>query len=276
VKDLRLRQGMHQFEIHRLGQRWCSLPVEVKRAGRANIVIPITEIPAGYEYIHEGEFIQGDEGTTQADGFIGKRHNRVKSFFMRSTLASNEEYFRFRESSDYERLIGEALAPESLTPGDLQGGARSAADLVAFKESNKNAEKLAVRGLCYYEAAAFATWAHARLPTELEWEKAARGTDGRIFTTGMRPPKDVEGWGIKPLLRADCGISPFGCFGLTDNIWQWTTSHSEAGSSRFVVKGGMGRGDVSDRKPSRRKPMDPKAKYHSVGVIFVKDVAGAK
>jgi formylglycine-generating enzyme required for sulfatase activity len=250
--------------------------VEVKRAGRADLFIPITDIPGGYEYIHGGEFIQGDEGTTQADGFIGKRHARVKSFFMRSTLVTNEEYFRFRESAEYTGLITEALAPESFTVGDLQGGAKTPADLVAYKENIRDSEKFPVRGLSYYEAQAFASWVRARLPTEEEWEKAARGIDGRIFTAGMKPPKEPESWGIKPVSRANAAVSPFGCFGLTDNVWQWTSSRSEPDSSRFVVKGGLGRGDVADRKPSRRKPMDPKAKYLSVGVIFVKDVAGAK
>jgi len=276
IKDLRLRQGIHQFEIRRAGQRWCSLPVEVKRAGRTNVVIPITDIPAGYEYIHEGEYMQGDDGTTQADGFIGKRHTRVKSFFIRSTLVTNEEYFRFRDSANYASLITEALAPDGLTVGDLQGGAKDPADLIVYKENSRDSEKFPVRGISYYEATAFAAWARARLPTEEEWEKAARGIDGRIFTTGMKPPKEANGWGSRALSRAESGFSPYGCFGLTDNVWQWTASRSEPDSTRFVVKGGMGRGDVADRKPSRRKPMDPKAKYLTVGVIFVKDAAGAR
>jgi hypothetical protein len=106
--------------------------------------------------------------------------------------------------------------------------------------------------------------------------KATRGIDGRIFVGGMRPPKDMDGWSLKAFTRADATVSPFGCFALTDTYWQWTSSRSEIDSIRFIVKGGMGRGAVSDRKPARRRPMDPKAKYHSVGVIFVKDVAGSK
>ena len=275
VKDLRLGQGAHQFEIRRDGKRWCSLPIEVKRAGRAKITIPITEIPAGYEYVHEGEFIQGDDGTTQADGFIGKRAQSIGGFFIRSTVVTSEEYFRFRKSSDYTRFIRTALEREKLTAGDIQPGAQTPADLQTFTEEALNSEKLSVRALSYYEAAAFAEWAGGRLPTEREWEKAARGIDGRIFASGNDPPELIESpmAGLTP--REKLQISPYGCLGLTENLWQWTSSPSEEGSSRFIVKGGTGRGAIVDRKPARRKAMDPKAKYHSVGVILCKDLPAA-
>ncbi len=274
IKELRLRQGFHQFEIHRDGQRWCSLPIEVKRAGRANITIPITEIPAGYEYVHEGEFIQGDEGTTQADGFLGKRTARTGGFFIRSTLVVGGEYFRFREDPKYAPLVEEALAADGLTVGDIQAGAKTPTDLQAFRDTISDAELVPIRALSYYEAKAFAKWAGARLPTEEEWEKAARGIDGRTFSGGALPTSQPDSYMTKPHARAESEVSPYGCFALTQALWQWTSSLSEPGSIRYIAKGGAGRVAI-DMKPARRKSMDPKAKYHAIGVIFCRDLDAA-
>ena len=272
VENLRLPQGPRQFELRRDGRRWCSLSVDLKRAGRTNIDIPVTDIPEGYEYIHGGEFIQGDEGTVQADGTIGKRSVNVPGFFMRSTVVTGGEYFRFRASPEYAKLIDETFQAAGLAVSDVQGGAQRPQDLTAFKETVEAAENLPVRGLCLYEAMAMAKWAGARLPTEEEWEKAARGVDGRIFATGNVTPRAPVARMMQAFRREGSNVSPFGCFALSDAMWQWTTSLSEPGSVRYITKGGPGYGLPTDLKPASRRPLDPKVKYSSAGVIFCRDL----
>ena len=275
VKELRLREGVHYFEIRRDGQRWCSLPVEIVRGERSQIRIPITEIPPGYEYVHEGEFIQGDDGTTQSDGFIGKRKRSVRGFFIRSTVAVGGEYQKFQQSPDYERLITEALKTDGLALADIAQGVKTAAELRLFKAMVANAELHPARGISLYEATAFAAWAGARLPTEEEWEKAARGIDGRIFSGGNAVPPEETRWNTDGPLRERSQVSPYGLVAVTDTMWQWTASPSEPGSARFVVKGGMVPGAVLDRKPSRRKAMDPGTRYYSMGCILCRDLPAA-
>jgi len=132
-----------------------------------------------------------------------------------------------------------------------------------------------VIGINYYEATVFALWLGLRLPTETEWEKTSRGTDGRDYPwgeamgyqTGYCNTADFVVGHTNPVTDFEEGISPYGCFDMAGNVWEWCVQlYSSQFTTQKIVRGGSWLNYLVNAKCHFRNSFDPAERHPGVGI----------
>jgi formylglycine-generating enzyme required for sulfatase activity len=178
--------------------------------------------PAGEMPVPGGEVTLGGEGT----GFPLRRAI-VKPFFIAETETTNEQY------RDYLKDTGRP-APSHWREGEFPAGA-------ALEP---------VSGVTWQEAADYCQWLSGklgvtvRLPTEAEWELAARGTQNLKYPWGdewdERAAAAAETGGrVRAVKSYPAGRSPYGAYDMAGNVWEWVEDEATDGEGRPKTENGV-------------------------------------
>lgn len=188
------------------------------------------EVPSGMVYIPAGEFIMGsnDRWPDEAPEHVVY----VNAYFIDKYEVTNAEYRKFVQATGHrppDHWLGGKL-PDEMAPHP-------------------------VTYVTWVDAIACCQWQGKRLPIEQEWEKAARGTDGRTYPWGNEwdesksnnPQRDSKG--TEPVGSYENGKGPYGLYDMSGNVWEWvdawykphpgnTVASEEYGEKYKVAKGG--------------------------------------
>ena len=291
------------YDLDTEAKQLCAeLGLSMVRAGTATISLRLPrpdEVPVGYAYVPPGSFLTGtdQDETTRRDFLIAAPLHQVRTgayaiarheityadwiAYLRALPAAERELRMPRASqmlngvtlelvSGRFRLTLEAARRRYVawegSPIRYPGrGRRSVQDWLRFS----------VTGVSYHDAEAYAAWLRAsgrvrgaRLCSDREWERAARGADGRAFPGAETPAPDDQNVDVTYGQRTDAfgpdevgshpaSRSPFGIDDASGNVWEWT---SDGGAP--VNRGGcwyfsLRTSQVANREPSQADHRDP-------------------
>lgn len=217
------------------------------------LVLKEGDTPPGMVLVPAGEFIMGEN--ERAPDEAPKRKIYLSAFYIDKYEVTNEEFKK--------------VFPEHTFP--------------------KGQERLPVTGISWDQANSYCIRVGKRLPTEAEWEKAARGEDGREYPWGNEfssdycNTKESNSDMPKQIGTYIRGVSPYGCFDMAGNVYEWTADwyqryegnksiKKEYGQIYRVLRGGSFATDKFDARCARRHFDRMDAVRADYGCRCVKDI----
>lgn len=270
--EVSLQPGPHTIEIVKDGFQVKKVDLTIKE-GEQQIPLNYLLVPHPSErspdmgFVPAGFFTMGRDGGSKEEGPSHRIY--LDAFYIDRYEICNDEYRKFVEATGHK-------------PPPF------------WKNPAYNAPKLPVVGVMWADADTFCRWANKRLPTEAEWEKAARGADALLYPWGntfeaqkANIAGDADGFpGIAPVDALPDGKSPFGAFNMIGNAAEWTADffdpawyHSipmknprgPSAGDRRVIRGGSFKTEMSHATASYRHAFASDSIKEFIGFRCAKD-----
>ena len=188
-----------------------------------------------------GPFVMGlpDNDLFADDHEKPRRTVELPAFWVDIYPVTNARFARFIAAGGYE--VARWWAPSGWAWREASGVRCP----VCWKRPGWDGPDQPASGVSWYEADAYARWAGRRLPTDAEWEKAARGTDGRRYPWGDDWPSaavanfDSAVGRTSPVGLFLAGVSPYGCHDMAGNVNNWVSDWYWPEFGRWCVENGV-------------------------------------
>jgi len=230
-------------------------PTKTPWPTRAPTSAPVDE--PGMVYVAGGEFIFGSDSGKEDESPQQTIH--IDAFNIDAHPVTCAEYKQFVDATGHR-------APRNWDDGQIPPG----------KENHP------VVWVSWHDAVAYAEWAGKRLPTEMEWEKAARGTDGREYPWGNEfdssrcNSKEANLQETSPVDQSPQGVSPHGALDMAGNVWEWTADWYDAyrgsvyklerfGATYKVLRGGSWFDGADAVRTATRNSASPEFSFSTIG-----------
>jgi len=245
--------------------------------------IDLIEVPGGL-------YVMGD---ADGDANEAPRQVRVAPFRIMRREATNREFARFVAAT------GHVTDPERRGFGYVWDGRWHKVKGADWRHPKGPDSDLAEREdhpvvqVSHRDAAAFCRWLGLRLPSEEEWEYAARGDDGRRFPWGDAAPRQdgrplanfgavkccaPDTWdgygGTAPVGSYPDGASPFGLLDMAGNVWEWTSNRFPDRPEYITLRGGGWGNNPYCLRVSYRHGNPPDIGLDMVGIRCADGVGG--
>ncbi len=207
-------------------------------------------------YIPEGSFLMGSDQPEEKDASPSHLVT-LEAYWIDIYEVTNEQYRRC------------VLAQACNEPEDL-----------TYYQDDRLANHPVVY-VSWYNAVDYCHWVNKRLPTEAEWEKAARGKEGYTYPWGNEPKVECLNAGAQfngttPIGMFACNASPYGVMDMSGNVWEWVedwylpypNSHYITdlfGLKYKVVRGGSWNHPIEDARSYHRDLAHPSRALAVVG-----------
>ncbi len=255
----------------------CGAQVETRTSptdGKTLVRVPAGEFKMGITAEQEKRLIEKQRAAAGGFEFEKPEHvSNVAAFWLDRDLVTNQQYKKFLDANPSRSVPDIELEQLKAWSWDA-----------ATRNFPAGRETYPVVLVTWDDARAYCEWAGKRLPTEAEWEKAARGTDGRLYPWGNDWSSDKSAFGERgaqdaaPVGKFPAGASPYTVNDMVGNVWQWTSSLFEKypynandgrenlqAQGERVTRGGMFAFGAAVSRANARNKLAPTDRAISVG-----------